>query len=249
MPTIDSSAAPRVAKVIYENARAMVPGHFRVEEATPRTHPHVAWHKYADARNQIEALGFVHVADVDPVSVHQDPSMMKRAVLAVFVGPDGTEVFGHYRVVLRWTLKGIIGRLLGFARHGFFDIGTVFEEAGEEVLVTTTTAAAAGVWDQPPFVVGKIFQPGTPLATLLDNHRQRVREYRAAHPLARAVVARTESEIFRTSDAFERRKREWRKGRGWASRAEIGRFARTDGPALDRMYAELQALAEADADS
>ena len=67
-----------VAKVIYDNARAMVPGHFHVEPATTRTHPHVAWGKYRDVRKQVEALGFVHVADVDPTSVHQDPSMMKR---------------------------------------------------------------------------------------------------------------------------------------------------------------------------
>src|SRR5688500_2965172 len=222
----------------------MVPGRFDTELASERTHPHVDWKAYHAVRAQADQLGFDHLADVDVVSLRHDPSIMKRAVLALFVSDDGVNVLGHYRLPLRWTFKGIMARFMG-GRGDMFDVGTHFG-AREGVTLTTTTARAAAVWDQPEFIVKETLAHGTPLEHVVARHRDRVRDYLSQHPNVRPVAVQTIAQIVDLSRTTELRKLEWRRQRGWITREELGRFGKLTEAQLDQLYAAIQIVARDD---
>ena len=232
-----------IAIKVLASVKEMVPGRFETAPATEATHPHADWKAYHQVREAASGLGLRHLGDVDVTSVQQDPAIMKRAVLAVFVGSDGTEVIGHYRLALRWTPKGILARFMG-GRGDIFDVGTNFG-GGHGVLLETTTAEAAAVWDMPDFIIRETLKRGTPLQDVLDRHRERVREYRSQHPGVRTTSVRTLRDAFAISDIMEQRKLAWRRQLGWATRDEIARVSKLSGPALDRFYDSFRKAADA----
>jgi hypothetical protein len=232
----------KIATKVLASVKAMVPGRFETELASEATHPYVDWNAYYAVRETASALGFHHLGDVDVTSVYQDPAMLKRAVLAVYVSADGTEIVGHYRVSLRWTLLGILARFMG-VRGDIFDVGTSFG-GGRGVVVETTTAEAAAVWLLPDFVARETLKHGTPLEDVVIRHRERVREHRAQHPTARVTVVRTLQETFAVSDMLEKRKLEWRRELGWATRDEIARLSKMNGTGLDELYAAFRRAAD-----
>jgi hypothetical protein len=234
----------KIARSILAQVMAMVPGRFETVLATDRTHPHVDWKAYYAVRERADGLGFGHLGDVDVISVYQDPSLMKRAVLAVFASDDGTNVLGHYRVVLRWTPKGILARFMP-VRGDIFDVGTNFG-GGNGVTIETTTAQPAAAWDVPDFVVRETLAHGSPLAVVVERHRERVQEYRSQHAGARPTVVHTLRDVFAVSDALEKRKLAWRRDRGWATRDELARLGRhVSSSALDQLYEAFQQAARA----
>lgn len=230
------------AQYVLNQLKVMVPGRFDVEHATERTHPHIDWGAYRAVRGEAEALGFQHVADVDVVSVQPDPSIMRQPVLAVFIGPDGTEVLGHYRLSVRWTAKGVLARFMG-ARGNFFDVGTSFGGGAQGVELETSTASALGAWDQPDFYNIEVLPRRTSLEAVVQRHRERVRDYTAREPSAHADVVRTLDDIVALNRAMELRKLDWRRGRGWITREELARVCRLSGATLDRFHAAVQLAA------
>ena len=235
----------KVARKVFAAVKGMVAGRFETEPATPQSHPHVKWGAYEDARRTVEAEGFRHLDDVDAVSVPHDATIMKRPVLAIFLGPDGTEVAGHYRMPLRWSPAGILARLAG-GRGDFFDLGTNFG-GPEGVWVSTTNAKGVGQWTAPPFDNQEALSRSTGFARVLERHRERTARFRAAHPDAVPTRVSTLGEIVALADAMERRKLEWRRGTGWATRDELGRVTKLSGSALDRFYQAFQRAAAEDA--
>lgn len=231
----------KIAHNILAQVKAMVPGHFQYMLATEQTHPHVDWKAYRAIREQAAGLGFSHLGDVDVTSVHQDPALMKRAVLAVFASDDGTNVLGHYRVVLRWTLKGILARFMR-VRGDIFDLGTNFG-GGIGVMLETTTAQAAAVWDVPDFILRVTLPHGSPLDQVVEHHRERVRDYRAQRPGSRPTTVHTLRDVFAISDMMEQRKLAWRRARGWATRDELARLGRLSSSTLDQLYEAFQKAA------
>jgi hypothetical protein len=213
----DVSGAARSA---FASVKAMVPGRFEAIPASEQTHPHVDWKAYHAVREQAASLGFRHLGDIDPISVWLDPGMMKRAVLAIFVSDDGTEVIGHYRIVLRWTFKGILARFFGGVRGNIFDISTNFG-GGEGLDIATTTAHASRTWQSPDFIRKDVMVHGTPLENLVRHHRQRVQEHRSRNPTARPTVVRSLQDVVAVNDLMEKRKLAWRRELGWATRAEL----------------------------
>jgi hypothetical protein len=228
----------KIAHNILAQVKAMVPGRFETVLATERTHPHVDWKAYYAVREKAGALGFQYLGDVDVTSVHQDPSFMKRAVLAVFAGDDGTNVLGHYRLALRWTVKGILARFMG-GRGDIFDIGTNFG-GGQGVMLQTTTAEASAVWDMPDFILRETLPHGTALDVAVQRHRERVQDYRRQHSTARPTAVHTLRDVFAISDIMERRKAVWRRDLGWATRDELARLSKLSGPAVDQLYEAFQ---------
>jgi hypothetical protein len=223
-----------VAKKILTSVKAMVPGRFTVEPATPDTHPHVKWGAYHRVREAALALGLRHLDDVDVTSIHHDPAMMKRAVLAIFVNDEGTEVVGYYRMALRYTLMGVLARL--FANPGdVFDVSTNFD-GGEGVTLQTTNARNIAVWDTPSFIQRETLNKGASLSAVLERHRARVREYRLQHPEARPTVVRALGDFLGVINRFEQRSLAWRRERGWATRDEIQRVSKLSGRRLDAFY-------------
>ena len=223
-----------VAKKILASVKAMVPGRFTTEPATPDTHPHVKWEAYRAVREAAAALGLRHLDDVDVTSIHHDPGMMKRAVLAMFVNDDGTEVIGHYRISFRWTPMGVLGRLL--ANPGdIYDVSTNFG-GGQGVTLQTTNAQNSAMWSSPDFIQRETSKKGTGLADVLERHRARVREYRLQHPDARPTVVRTSGDVLGVIDTFEQRSLAWRRELGWATRDEIQRVSKLSGARLDKFY-------------
>lgn len=227
-----------VARSVAKAVREMVPGYFEATPASPATHPHVDWKAYGRVRASAESLGFRHLGDIDPISVSLDPSIFKRTVIATYVSADGTEVLGHYRLVPRWTLKGLIARS-SVGNADYFDIDTSFGGA-EGVQLATTTASASGVWGSPSFILREVLAKGTSLADALARHRARVTKYRAGRPDAQVTVVRTLEDVMANADVTERRKRAWREAFGWASRDEIARVSKLTGPPLDELYASFR---------
>jgi len=234
----------KIAETILGQVKDMVPGRFDTALASERTHPHVDWKAYHAVRAQADQLGFDHLADVDVVSLRHDPSIMKRAVLAVFVSNDGVNVLGHYRLPLRWTFKGIMGRFMG-GRGDMFDVGTQFG-GRDGVTLATTTARAAAVWDQPEFIVKETLATGTPLEQVVTRHRERVRDYLSQHPDARPVAVQTIGQIVDLNRTSELRKLEWRRQRGWITREELARFGKLNDAQLDQLYEAIQTAARAE---
>ena len=231
-----------IARKILLQVKAMVPGRFETLAADERTHPHVDWKAYYEVRKHAALLGFQHLGDVDPISVHLDPKMMKRAVLAIFTNDEGTEVLGHYRVVLRWTWQGILARMGGVTGN-VFDLGTHFGGA-QGVIVETSTAQVSAVWDQPDFVLRETLGHGTKLDYVVQRHRERVREYVAQHREARPTVVRTLADVVRMSDVHEQRKLTWRRARGWMTRDELARLGKLQAPMLDQLYDTFREVAQ-----
>ena len=227
-----------IARTLALAVKRMVPGRFEVKRATPNTHPHVKWSAYGRVRRAAEALGFRHLGDVDPVSVWIDQSITKRVVMAMYVSKDGTEVLAHYRFVPIWTLKGFISRFLG-ASNDYFDAITNFG-GGEGMSLATTNAAKAGYWLSPDFIQRQTLPAGTSLEQVVAMHRRRVAEFRAAHPEAAPMVVRELSEVVAASNEMERRKLEWRRAFGWATRQEIAAVTKLQGPALDEVFEEFK---------
>jgi hypothetical protein len=234
----------RIAPQLAASVKAMVPGRFEVVKATPKTHPQVNWDAYRAARKRIAALGFRHLGDVDPVSVWMDPSMFHRTVLSIYASKDGTEIVAHYRLTPRWTLKGFLSRFMGATRD-YFDVGTNFG-GGDGVSVETTNAALSAVWKSPDFIIRDAQPSATSLGELLTRHRDRISRYRAAHPDAVPTIVKELNDTIGIADTMERRKLEWRKAFGWATKDEIAAVTKLKGPMLDEVFEEFKKKVGAD---
>ena len=224
-----------LARNLAKGVRAMVPGRFAFVPASPETHPHVKWDAYRRVRAQAEALGFRHVGDIDPTSVTVDPGMSNRPVYSCYVSQDGTVALGHYRFAPRWTLKGFISLFMG-ARDDYFDLSSSFGPVDDRIVISTTNADKAGLWSSPPFILRDTMARTTPLEQLVQRHMQRATRYRSGHPDVEVSVAREMNDFVADTDTLERRKLEWRRAFGWASKDEISRVTKLQGTALDQMY-------------
>ncbi len=235
-------AMEKQADFVVDQILNMASGRFDVEPADERTHPHVSWKAYRRFQQEAESHGFRHLADVDVVSIEPAAQVMRRTALAMFSGPDGTEVMGHYRMSLRWTVGGMIARMM---RGGgsFIEIGTYFGSSADGVELETARAAAELVWDLPDFHRRELMAPKTPLDAVIERHRQRVRQYATGQPGMRPLVMTSVDDIVRHNRVVEQRKRDWRRERGWVTRDELARLSRLSGPPLDRFFEAVQRVA------
>ncbi|HYH80966.1 MAG TPA: hypothetical protein VEX86_14290, partial [Longimicrobium sp.] len=213
-----------------------MPGRFEVRAASKQTHPHAAWADYERARQALEHLGFRFLADVDVVSVSLDPGTSRPTVLRLFVSHDGTAVAGFYRMALRWTLGGIMGRLMGGAR-GIVDVSTAF---GDGTVLETSSAPLVGRWASPPFLLRE-YQPQMHPAALVARHLQRVAEQVEWNPASRPVRVSTLDEVVAIANVLERRKRAFRESIGWITRDELEKHG-AKGPQLDTLHAAVRRI-------
>lgn len=220
-----------LARQVLHSAQAMVPGHFRTRAASVDTHPHIAWSEYDDARRRLEALGFSHMGDVEPTSVPADPRMSLPNVMRLLVGEGGAVTAGFYRMALRWTPMGMLGRLFGGA-GGMLDLITIYPDGA---ILETSNAAPAGVWSSPPFLHREFVARGTPVEEVVARHRERMRARAATHPAVPPVRVHSLLEVVAASDATERAKRAHRASIGWITRDELARLSRRSGAELDAL--------------
>ncbi len=233
----------RTARTMLKSVREMVPGHFRTRPATPLTHPRLQWDAYEEAAKQLRENGFRSLGDLEPVSYPVSPSLSHPNAMRFFLSQDGTVVVAFYKMALRWTPFGILGRLLGGAKPNY-DFITEFSDGS---VVETTTAQLAGMWSQPPFAYREFVPASAGVAGMLARHRQAVAASAAGRAEASVVRFTSLQDVLTASDAHERRKREWRRSVGWATREELARASRLAGPQLDQLEATFRRLAaEAD---
>lgn len=230
-----------IARKVLNSAKEMVPGRFEVRPATPQTHPHVAWRDYDAAKQTMEGLGFRWVGDVDVVSLPNNDSLSRRNVLRIFVSHDGVIVGGFYRMALRWTFGGIVGRLMGGGR-GIVDVSSAFTDG---TVLETSSAPLAGRWESPPFL-RREFQPQMHPAALVARHIARVGEQMAWNPAAQPCRVSTLDEVVAVSDAIERKKREFRQSIGWITRDELAKHG-TSGAQLDKIHQIILRMVAAEA--
>lgn len=205
-----------VARKVLQSARNMVPGRFEVRPATRQSHPHVAWGDYDHALQVMEGLGFRWLGDVDPLSVSTDSSLSHPNVLRLFVSHDGVMVAGFYRMALRWTIGGILGRLMGGGR-GVVDVSSAFTDG---TVLETSSAPLVGKWQSPPFL-RREYQPQMHPGALVARHAERVGEQMEWNPAAQPCRVQTLDEMVAIADAIERKKREHRQSIGWITRDEL----------------------------
>lgn len=228
-----------IARNVLASARAMVPGRFAARPADAATHPHIAWRDYDDARRRLEALGFRYLGDMEPTSLAYDRRTMRANVLRVLAGDGGTTVAEFYRIPLRWTLMGIMGRIYGGSGR-FLDLVTLYQDG---MVLTTSNVAAASVWTDPPFMRREFVPKGMPVEEMVARHRQRVREHAAAHPHLQPVAVRSLADVVAATDATERAKRAFRQSIGWITRDELARLGRLTGDQLDALEQAIRAVA------
>jgi hypothetical protein len=225
-----------VARKLLDAAQRMAPGRWEVRLASPQTHPHAPWREYERARQTLEHLGFRFLADVEVVSNATAGAVSRPAVLRLFVSHDGAAVAGFYRLPLRWTLRGLIGRMMGRGR-GIVDVQTTFSDG---TVVETLTARLVGRWASPPFMLRE-FQPQMHPATIVARHFQRVAEQAGSNPAARPLRVATLDEVVAVIDGVARRKRQFRQSIGWLTRDELAAGG-TKGAQLDELDAAVRRL-------
>ncbi|HEU4556710.1 MAG TPA: DUF4272 domain-containing protein [Longimicrobium sp.] len=213
-----------------------MPGYFEVQTATRQSHPHVAWHEYDRVRQVMEGAGFRWVADVDPVSLPHDPALSHPNVLRIFVSNDGVMVAGFYRMALRWTFGGIMGRLMGGGR-GIVDVSSAFTDG---TVLETSSAPLVGKWQSPPFL-RREYQPQMHPAALVARHAQRVGEQMEWNPAAHPCRVQTLDEVVAITDVIERKKREHRQSIGWITRDELAAHG-AQGEQLDKLEAIVRRI-------
>ena len=230
-----------IAQMLAKSVRAMVPGRFEAISASPESHSYVDWKAYHKIREAAASLGFRHLGDIEAVSHRPNDGVQNGAVYAVYVSKDGTTLLGHYRLVPRWTLQGIIMRLT-HPPTDFFDVETTFGEGDDRIELATTNAKLAGVWSTPAFILRETMDTKTPLLHVVKRHQGRVAKYRAGRPDVQPTVIESLEQVIANNDATERRKREWRRAFGWASKDEISRVTKLQGSALDSVYDSFKKL-------
>lgn len=228
-----------VARNVMASVQAMVPGVFHTKAASPQTHPHAAWKEYDGVRRKLEALGFTFLGDVQVVSVVENPAMVKPTVLRMFTGDGGMVMAAFYRMALRWTPMGILGRCFGGA-GSMLDLITLYPDG---TIVETSNATAAAVWTDPPFLLREFVVKSTPLDRIVEYHRQRVMARTATHPGVHPVRVSSLQEVVAAADATERAKRAYRESIGWITRDELARLSHLSGAKLDELERAVRAAA------
>jgi hypothetical protein len=222
-----------IARKVAANVREMAPGRFTARAATPQTYPHIAWRDYDRTRGRLQALGFSYLGDIEPLDLVVDPTMSRSNVMRVMSGDGGSIMAVFYRIPLRWTLRGILGRFFGGSGL-FVDLETLFPDG---TVLATSTAGNAGVWTPPPFLNREFLPRSTSVDTLLARHRERLRARAGAQP----VPVRTLAEVIAATDATERAKRAHRQALGWITRDELSALSRLSGARLDQLEQAVRA--------
>lgn len=233
----------RIARTVLDSARAMVPGHFHAQAASPQAYPHIDWKAYDEARRRLEALGFRWLGDVHPAS-DTESSMSRANVLRFLASDDGAVTAAFYKMALRWTPMGVLARLYGGA-GGMLDLVSIYPDG---TMVETSNALPARVWDDPPFLLREYLPQPTPVEQLVAVHRERLRLHAEPMPSLWPVRVHTLLEVIAASDATERAKRAYRQRIGWVTRDELARFSRLSGPRLDELESVLRRMAAAESE-
>jgi hypothetical protein len=168
---------------------------------------------------------------VEVTSYRFDARMTHAPVMRLFAHRDRQTVAAMYRLPLRWTWWGLLGRLFG-GGGDMIDVVTHFTNGDN---VQTSTAKPASVWSAPPFLFSEYVDRSTPLPEMLARHAERVRAYLDKRPASRPTHVRSLEEVCATAAETERRKREYRIAIGWATREELAALSKADGPVLDQL--------------
>lgn len=230
-----------IAQMLAKSVRKMVPGRFEAIPASPESHSYADWKAYHKVRAAAAALGFRHLGDIEAVSHNPDDGIQHNAVYSCYMSKDGTILLGHYRLAPRWTFQGIIMRLTQ-PLADYFDVETTFGEGDDRIQLATTNAKLAGVWSTPAFILRETMEAKTPLMHVVKRHQGRVAKYRAGHPDVQPNPIASLEQVIADNHAFERRKRDWRRAFGWASKDEISRVTKLQGSALDGVYDSFKRL-------
>lgn len=215
------------------------PGRYETRPATPETHPHADWRAYDRALQLFERQGFQHVGDLDVVSIPPMPTAMHPTPVRMFVGDGGAVVAEFSQLALRWTPVGVFGRVSGMGRPRV----ALSTELPDDRIVVTAAGAALRQLVVPPWVERELAEDAGPtdalIETLVASHRARLARLPASTaPLRHGTLA----EVLAAADRAQRRKLEYRRSVGWATREELGVISGMDGEHLDRLDAEFRRL-------
>ena len=233
-----------LARRLLSLLRDANPGRYETRPATPETHPYADWRAYDRALQLFERQGFQHVGDLHVVSIPPMPATMHPTMVRMFVGSDGAVVAEFSRLALRWTPVGLFGRASGMGRP-FVALSTELSDGRIGV-----TAAGAGLRRLvvPPWIERELVEDARPtdalIETLVAAHRTRLARLSASTaPVRHGTLA----EVIAAADRAQRRKLDYRRSVGWATREELGVMSGMNGEHLDQLDAEFRRLTAEDA--
>ena len=224
-----------LARRLLSLLRDANPGRYETRPATPETHPYANWRAYDRALQLFEQHGFQHVGDLHVESISPMPAAMHPTMVRMFVGCDGAVVGEFSRLALRWTPVGVFGRFSGMARP----FVALSSELSDGRIIVTATGAGLQRLVVPPWIERELVEGAPAIETLIATHRARLARLPAATtPLRHGTLA----EVVAAADRAQRRKLDYRRSIGWATREELGVMSGMDGEHLDLLDAEFRRL-------
>jgi hypothetical protein len=175
---------------------------------------------YDQSRDELLQRGFILLGDLRDASAPRGSAIHKTPV-RVLVDAKGT-IMVTVAVVQFPIAERLRNELSGLPTDGTIDLETEFSDGR---FILTSNAESAGLIDFPPQIDTRFFRAGTKIATLLREHRRRVRARLLAHP---RLSVRTVSAVREYGESQARQgelKAQFKKKNGYVSEREVRRIA------------------------
>ncbi len=211
----------RSGRRLRDELDALFSGEHEYREVVPADFPFADVTFYDRVQRELEAIGFRKLQDVEDLTlsrVYPDA----RTFVRVLVDDGGLIRVGAFHLRSRGGLVGLFSALGVIPRHVHV-VELVTEVAHGRFLITTPTRGLDRL-DPPPEAEVERLAPGTPVATLVAHHRERIQEHLRAHPAQSPVRV----------DSYDAAMASVQRGHVVASRhrQNIGRLSRDE---LERM--------------
>jgi hypothetical protein len=223
--------------------------------ADPTEFPHLDLRAYEKIGEELAALGFRHLVDLENTNVSTAPSRVRApAFTRAFTSSDGTIVAGVHQVrrLRRRNLRSFAQSLLSLgwvaAPRKFFRrtvTGTLltFEVAFEDGTTIVTNNALRGArLALPPQIQCEYHSRRTPTELLLRRHEERVAARRVQRWAVRVLVTSSVEDLLASFARRDALMSAYREAVGWLTREELRSMSPGRPDVADATYEALQLL-------
>jgi hypothetical protein len=248
------SPAAEVARVLIARMREYGAPH-SVMPVMASQFGHLNLAEYGRFQSRMESQGFRFIADVEvPEASNMVNTVVAPAMLRMMASADGQVVAAYYQVrpkIGRRLLLVALGllrlRVIAAPREFFRGIRTrhcvqLHSEFDDGRTLTTSNAEAAAAITPPPSIERHLHPFGTPVATLLAEHRRRFAAIVQGTGGPRPIVVRTLRDLIDMHKRQNARKIAHRKEVGVVTRDEVLRFCARHPALAEAVCTEVEKL-------
>ena len=227
-----ANIATQILNTAYEDRPQLVPADAKTFPAYQRAYA-------ARQRKALEACGVHHVADAEAAGMTR--TLGQRVLLGLHADDSGAVSVATFALRPKWP--GYVAFVVRFVTgkwklHRLTECITHFDDGGYFI----TQYENISPFDYGDVVRVERLPRRTPVAALVERHRQRIAEYRQANPHAQALPATDLANVEANWRRGQDIKRAYRQSIGYISEAELRRML---GGHYDRFAARVrQKLAE-----